>query len=159
MHYKEIPLTQGKIVLVDEEDFKYLNQFKWHAVKDLKTGRFYAVKNIKKNGKWIKIYMHQEIMKTPRGMETDHINRNSLDNRKDNIRICTCSQNQMNRGKQNNNTSGYKGVFWHKRVEKWMAQIRVNRKQIYLGYFNTKKDAALAYTGAAKQYFGEFVFR
>mgnify|MGYP001606453598 CR=1 FL=1 len=152
--YKEIPLTQGKVALVDAEDYEYLNQFKWHAHKYKNGGGYYVARGIKKNEK--KVFMHQEVLKPPKGMYPDHINRDGLDNRRWNLRICTTSQNGINKGKQKNNTSGYKGVCWHKRDEKWQARIKVDKKPMYLGYFNTKEEAALAYNEAAKQYFGEF---
>lgn len=153
--YKEIPLTQGKVALVDIEDYDYLNQFKWYAQK-CKNNLFYVVRNIKKDGKQIKLCMHREIMKTPKGMHTDHINGNGLDNRRNNLRICNSSKNQRNSGKHKNNTSGYKGVFWHNRGKKWQASIGLNSKLKHLGLYSTKEEAAIAYNEAAKKYFGGF---
>lgn len=153
--YKEISLTQGKVALVDVEDYDYLNQWKWYAHKN-KNDMFYAIRKIKRYGKRITIRMHREIIKPPDNMFTDHINRDSLDNRRSNLRICTYSQNRMNSKKNKNNTSGYRGVDWHKIAKKWRACIRINKKNKFLGYFNTKEQAALAYNGAAKKKFREF---
>lgn len=152
--YKEISLTQGKVAFVDAEDYAYLNQFKWCAVYN--GYNWYAVRNIPKNGKQTLVLMHREIMKPPKGMDTDHINGNGLDNRRCNLRVCNKSQNMMNRGKTKENTSGYKGVAWDKRAKKWKAHIRINSKLIYLGLFITKEEAALVYNKASKEYFGEY---
>jgi hypothetical protein len=89
-------------------------------------------------------------------VKVDHINRNRLDNRKENLRPCTNAENCRNRGKPKNNTSGYKGVFWHCKNEKWIASIGYNNRSYYLGSYNTKEDAAKAYNQAAKLYHGEF---
>lgn len=155
MEYKEIPLTQGKVALVDAEDYAYLSQWKWHAMKQ-KNGIYYAVRNIVKDGKQTTIRMHREIMKTPKGMDTDHTNGNGLDNRKENLRICAHSQNQKNCKKYNNNSSGYKGVCWHTRDKKWAVGIQMNGEKIYLGLYVTKEKAAIAYNEAAKKLFGEY---
>ncbi len=155
---KEIQLTQGKVALVDDEDYEYLNQYKWYANKNANT--FYAVRNLsinKKNDS--KIFMHRFITNNmnPK-MHTDHFNGNGLDNRKINLRICTNSQNAMNQTKQINNTSGYKGVTYFKNTsnKKWMAAITVNKKRFYLGVYIDIKDAARAYNEAAIKLYGEF---
>lgn len=149
---KKIKLTQGKFAWVDDEDYEYLNQWKWHVKKDEKT--FYAQRSIKRNGKWTTIKMHQvlaELMGITERM--DHINRNGLDNCKNNLRPATHKQSAENRGMFKNNTSGYKGVCWYKRYLKWYAYIRHNDEQIYLGYFNKKEDAVKARKAAEKKYF------
>jgi len=89
-------------------------------------------------------------------MQTDHKNKDGLDNRKSNLRTCCKSQNMSNRKIQLNNTSGYKGVYWHKYARKWMASIKVNKKPIYLGLFVDPIEAALAYDKNAVEKFGEF---
>jgi len=86
----------------------------------------------------------------------DHANGNGLDNRIANLRPATKQLNSANRGLPANNTSGYKGVVWFKRKQKWMARIKVNGKGIHLGYFTDKEEAALAYIKAAEQHFGDF---
>lgn len=90
--------------------------------------------------------------------EIDHINTIKNDNRINNLRMATHSQNMMHRGKNNNNTSGYKGVFWLKCASKWMAIIRVNRKRIYLGLFDSPFKAHEAYCEAAKLHHGVFFY-
>jgi len=151
---KEIKLTQDKIALVDDDDFEYLNQFKWCANKLRNT--FYAIRTLKKT----KISMHREIMKTQLenniGKIIDHIDGYGLNNQKYNLRTCTSAENSRNRHFVNN-SSGYLGVFKIKsKKEKWKAQIVVNKKSIYLGIFKDKKDAAKAYNEAAIKYHGEF---
>jgi hypothetical protein len=130
---QKIKLTQGKFALVDDEDFEYLNQWKWYYSNNRKSG--YAKRASDK------MYMHKLINNTPKGFETDHINHNELDNRQKNLRTVTNSQNQFNRIRQVNNTSGFKGVTWHKRLNKWMAQIVINKHNYFLGYFINKDDA------------------
>lgn len=154
MKYKEIFLNQEQVALVDVEDYEWLNQRKWRSYKDHNT--YYAVRTIRKGEKWTAQKMHREILEIPKNMDTDHINGNGLDNRKENLRACTNSQNQANRGMPINNTSGYKGVCWYKANRKWQAQIKINKKQIYLGRYSTKEQAALIYNEAALKYHGKF---
>ena len=150
---KEIQLTRGKVALVDDEDFEELNRYKWCLSGDGK----YARRCIGNN---IGVYMHSAIMDTPKGMHTDHVNHKTLDNRKENLRVCTGTQNILNSGKQRNNTSGYKGVTYitnkAKRVKRWMAQTSINYKHIVIGYFRTAEEAALAYDRFVVKHFGEF---
>lgn len=155
---KRIPLTQNQYALVDDEDYQELSKFNWYAAWNKDTKSFYVVRNIKKfeliqaNAE----RMHRNIMDAPCDMVVDHINHDTLDNRRVNLRICTHSQNLMNRGKNRNNSSGYKGVYWSKAAGKWYAQIKVNRKSNYLGLFLTKEEAHKAYREASKKFHGEF---
>lgn len=148
---KKIKLTQGKYTLVDDADFEWLNQWKWHAIKNY--NKFYALRTEKEKN----IRMHRFILNPPFKKEIDHINGDGLDNRRENLRICTHSENLKNREKQSNNLSGFKGVCWNKSDKRWVGQIFLKGKKcIYLGFFKTKEEAALAYNQAAKKYFGEF---
>lgn len=149
---KQIPLTQGLLATVDDADFEWLNQWKWYAAKIGKT--FYAVRADGKFPFRKHIYMHTEIMSTPKGMKTDHRDHDGLNNTRVNLRNCTHAQNQQNRDRLPNNTSGYKGVSWNK--GKWQAHISVDNKLIGLGRFSDVKDAARAYNEAAKNFYGEF---
>ena len=146
----------NKYALVDDEDFEYLNQFKWRPVKAGNT--FYAKRHLYTNGKRTTITMHREILGTKNKLICiDHINCNGLNNQRKNLRTCTRQQNQMNRAKANkNSTSKYKGVCWDKSRTNWMSTIHINRIQINLGRFNNEIDAAKAYDKAAKELFGEF---
>jgi len=154
---KEIQLTQGKVAIVDDEDFEYLNQWKWHC--KINGNNFYAVRSIKyTNGKYDKkIVMHRFLLNVSNSrLHVDHVNNDSLDNRKINLRICTHDENLRNRKINLNNTSGYKGVYWHKIGKKWTSVIGINKKIIYLGLFINPIDAARAYNAAALKYHGEF---
>jgi hypothetical protein len=102
-------------------------------------------------------FLHRLIMNvTDTKLQVDHINGNTLDNRKCNLRICTQKQNLRNQKLNIKNKSGYKGVFWRERLKKWETSIQVDCKHIYLGIYENKVDAAKAYNEAAKNYFGEF---
>lgn len=146
---KEIPLTKGKIALVDDDDYEELSKHKWHT-----SHHGYPARSILKPKKE-NIFMHRQLMGFP-DCAVDHINRNPLDNRRSNLRLATLSQNQHNRKLNKNNTSGFKGVSWHPSMKKWVATIRLNYKQYILGYFSDPKDAALAYREAALELHGEF---
>ena len=142
---KEIPLTQGKVALVDDDDYEELSKFKWCAVKIKKW--YYAVHySPQNNSQSHQLYMHAVIAGTPVGMHTDHINGNGLDNRRENLRVVTCRQNQQNQHVIT--TSKYPGVHWHKRYQKWQAQIWIEGKNRFLGYFDDENDAYHAYCGA-----------
>jgi len=152
---KKIKLTQGKFTLVDDEDYDDLSKHNWYVQKSRNT--FYAARRVKNsNGNPRLALMHREIMGSPFGKKIDHIDEDGLNNQKQNLRICTNSQNQMNRGKTKVNTSGYKGVFWHELAKKWRAQISINNERIYLGLFDDVSEAAKAYNEAAVKFHGEF---
>jgi hypothetical protein len=153
---KRIKLTQGKYALVDDEDFEWLNQWKWHAFKRPHT--FYASRNIcSSDGKRGLLLMHRLLTEAPKGREVDHKDGNGLNNQRVNLRVCTDQENRQNRCKPSHNKSGYKGVSWHKRSKKWHAQIGANGiKMKSLGYFTNKIEAAKAYDSAARKYHGEY---
>ena len=153
----EIPLTQGQVALIDDEDYDLVSQHKWCASWNKRTKSYYAVtKIIKPDGKQTTLRMHRLIMNAKKGEQVDHINHNTIDNQKENLRLCTGSQNSHNQGKRSNNTSGYKGVCRHKASGKWQAQISLSGKKIYLGNFATKEEAYEAYCKAALELHGEF---
>jgi AP2 domain. len=153
----EIPLTQGHVALIDDEDYELVSQYKWCARWSPGMRSYYAVTNIRKpDGKRIHLQMHRLITNAQKGEVVDHINHNTLDNRKSELRLCTHSQNLHNQGRNSKNTSGYKGVHWYKRYKKWQAQIKLNGKKIHLGYFSTPEEAHAAYCKAALELHGEF---
>lgn len=156
---KIIQLTQGQVAIVDDDDFEKIGSLRWHACWSRRGKTFYAHRNaLNGNGKRTIIQMHRVIMgATDPNIEIDHKNHDTLDNRKENLRACSGLQNKSNRsGPQANSTSGVRGVYWHKRAGKWMAQIKVNKKHIYLGLFDSKDKAAEAYASANREHFGEF---
>lgn len=153
---KLIYIKPGFSVKVDDTDFNLLSQWKWHL-----TSKGYAARRIYIKGNGYKqktriVLMHREILSACVGTQVDHTNGDKLDNRRINIRLCSASQNQSNRGVQNNNTSGYKGVSWHKQNGLWDVLIWVNKQRIRVGLFKDKLEAAMAYNRAAEQYHGEF---
>ena len=153
---KEIQLTQGKIALVDDENYEYLNQWKWYARKSRNNnyyaGRYFYIKK----GFRIYISMHTDILNPNKQFIIDHINNNGLDNRKINLRICTNAENMKNRPLYKNNSSGFKGVNWSIKSKKWYAYIRNNKIMYNLGCYINVKDAAKAYNNAAIKFHGEF---
>lgn len=148
---KSIPLTQGKIALVDDEDYDRLIHLKWNAVKH--HGNWYAKSNpaYKTN-----IKMHRFIIDAPSGTQVDHINGDGLDNRRENLRLCTHAENLHNSKKYKNNSTGFKGVHWNKQRNIYQVYIMINRKHKYIGSFTILEEAARAYDKAAKEYYGDF---
>lgn len=142
---KEIPLTQGKVAIVDDCDYAELSKWKWYHACG------YASRHILSNGEAKTVYMHRVIAGTPDGMDTDHINRDTLDNRRCNLRVCTTRQNMMNRRKRANTSSRYIGVSFFKQYGRWESRIRVDGKYKFLGYFDTEEEAALAFNRAAME--------
>lgn len=148
---KLIELTQGKFAKVDDEDFEELARYKWHYSDYGRTG--YARRmNYKKRPYLLR--MHCVLLCVAPPLMVDHINGDGLDNRKENLRVVSKSQNMMNRSIQKNSSSGYKGVS--KCLGKWRAYIVVDRKQIHLGVFDEKINAAIAYNEAVVKYHGEY---
>ena len=145
---KEIRLTQGKVALVDDEDFEELNQHKWYALKSCNT--FYAQRaGGRVNGSMTTIKMHHVILgKPPKGFVTDHRSGCGVDNQRHNLRFVTHRQNIQNIKK--GNSSKYSGVCWVKRNKKWHAQITVNKIKKHLGYFKSELQAFLAYQQAVE---------
>jgi hypothetical protein len=160
-YMKEIPLTQGQFALVDDVDFEWLSRWKWCAMKHTSNG-YYAGRTVqfkKPNGRYSTktILMHRVILGLTDGKtHTDHINHNTLDNQKINLRECTPAENQRNSTSQKNSSSKYLGVGWNKAAKKWRSQLIIAGKYKYLGSFTCEIKAALAYNEAALEYFGEF---
>lgn len=155
---RELPLTRGKVALVDECDWDSVSRYKWQAMPGA-GGLWYAYHVFWSNGKSKHLSLHLFLLGLGGGRNplVDHKNRNGLDCRRDNLRIATHSQNLTNSRRPSRNTSGYKGVVRNKQIQApWSAQIRKDCKRYYLGAYKTKLEAALAYDRAAKELHGEF---
>lgn len=131
---------------VDYDDWERVSKHGWYLDKQ------YAAAKIR--GK--RVYLHKFILGIDDKRIVDHINHDKLDCRKSNLRVATRGQNEANKGLLKNNTSGYKGVSYHKRDKKWRAQIGFEGKKIYLGAYNTPEEAFAAYAEASLLYFGQF---
>lgn len=131
--------------IIDLDDVDKVKQYKWHLDND---GYASSGRNSMK--------LHKLIMECLDNMTIDHINRNRLDNRKENLRFCTHQQNMMNLSVRIDNSSGVTGVCWHKKSNKWRAQIKLNKKTKHLGYYDNIEDAIQARRQAEIDYFGEF---
>jgi len=147
----EIPLTQDKVALVDDDDFDELSKHKWSV-----DTQGYPSRGIVTERGWRPVRMHRFILGLSFGEPADHINRDRLDNRRSNLRRCTRQQNTFNRRPMSK--SGYKGAYSSPTLSGWRAQIMVNGKCLYLGSFRTPEDAARAYDTAARDHYGEFAY-
>lgn len=151
---KTIPLTRGYFTKVDDEDYVQFASMRWHVQINPRYPE--KARAVRKNSKRETFYLSREILKAPKGKDVDHINGDTLDNQKKNLRLCHHFENQMNRGAQKNNTSGFKGVSWDNNKQKWVAQIKVQNRHLHLGRFLKREEAAKAYNLKAKECFGEF---
>lgn len=144
---------KNKEFFVDDDNFEFLNKFHWQL--NYNNYAYISKYSHMRNGKCIykKIYMHRLIINTPKGMDTDHINRNKFDNRKCNLRVVDRSDNNFNSFPSKKNTSGFKGVSWFKPAKRWRAYIKhkSSNKRIELGYFKIKEDAVNARINAEKK--------
>lgn len=153
-----IVLTQGQFAAVDDADFDWLNRWKWQAQYDPTMKAYYAHRTDRTGGRKRRVLMHRAILGLTHGdgLQGDHANLNTLDNRRSNLRIATPAQNAKNHRRQLNNASGYRGVSWCKAAGMWMARCSVDGDRKYLGVFESKETAYAAYVQAATQYHGEF---
>ncbi len=137
---------------VDDEDYAWLNLYQWNVKTWKKDSKVLYARTIPSQGR---IPMHRMLF--PEHNKIDHIDGNGLNNQRNNLRLVTSVQNQMNIRKRGNNfTSSYKGVYWNKERKKWQVGIRINNKSIFLGRFNSEIEGAKAYDEKAKELFGEY---
>lgn len=156
---KEIPLTKGRIAIVDDEDYDQLMKHSWYA-RVKQSGKAYAIRNIQVNKHAKPMPMHVQLMTPPDGMIVDHIDGNTLNNTRANLRIVTWKENCFNKRPQKTQLySKFKGVTYHKADGYWWARITANSKTHSLGYFKTETEAAMAYDAASVEIHGEFGFK
>jgi hypothetical protein len=137
---------------IDDEDLPIVLSHSWYV----SSRGYLSATDRTKSPKGETVLLHRLIMNTPKGMCTDHINGDKLNNHKTNLRICTIKQNIRNQKPKIGMTSKYKGVSWSKKMEMWKSGIKIDLRQIHLGYFKDEKDAALAYNESAINNYGEF---
>ncbi|MDR5727524.1 MAG: HNH endonuclease [Terriglobia bacterium] len=159
--YREIPLSQDKVALVSAEDYEDVSRWKWYAWWNPSGHAWYAVRSVggsSEPGRSIR--MHRHIMGLDFGdkRQVDHRNHDTLDNRRENLRVATPSQNTQSRGLQSNNSSGHKGVSYRSSRGKWRATITVEGRNIHLGYRDTKEECIALYREASLRHFGEFSY-
>jgi hypothetical protein len=160
---KIITLTKNKVAKVSDEDFGWISQHPWYALQ-AKGGQWYAVRDVGPRGSVVTLLMHREINKTPKGLDTDHKNGDTLDNQRYNLRDATRTQNCHNSRKRTGTSSAYKGGYLHwsrgprgpRSYSCWVARIKINSGSRHLGCFETEVEAAQAYDAAAKVHFGDF---
>lgn len=146
-----IILINGQKTLIDEKDYEKLSGYRWGLSS---TG--YVARTTSKGGKYKTFLLHRVIMSAKKGEVIDHINNNPLDNRRENLRFCTQKQNVQNQRTQLRSKSGFKGVCWDNKYNKWRSYIVSSGKQKFLGYYEDKERAAEAYNKAASERFGQF---
>lgn len=147
---KVVPLSKGEgAIIVDDDDYEAVARYRWRLVKG------YPARTWKEEGRTRAEYLHQMLMGRRDGYQIDHRNQNPLDNRRANLRWATASENCANRGCPTG-SSKYRGVAWHGASGKWLASLKHQRKQHYLGVYETEEAAARAYDKKAKDLFGEF---
>ncbi len=152
-------MTQGQVALVDADDLQWLTRWNWCAWKEPNSGVFYAKRADRENGRNSCFLMHREILGLTEFKDKgDHIDHNTLNNQRTNLRKSTHAENLRNRGKNSNNTTGFKGVIFDKDRGCFAAQVKVDGKNYFLGYFVTAEEAYKVYTEKLPDFHGEFAY-
>jgi hypothetical protein len=151
-----IILTKGQHTVVSDHVFEWASKFKWYA-RPSPGGGFYAMRAIRiSKGKWKTSYLHREILKATPGVFVDHKDHDGLNNLDENLRFCNNRENGRNGRKHKDNTSGFRGVFFHRIAQKWEVKVGGDGGVVYGGLYECRYDAARAYDRLAIQLHGEF---
>jgi hypothetical protein len=151
-----VPLTRGYEAVIDAADVPLVEPYNWKAKPAFNRIYAYSSKWDSVNKRKVEVIMHRIINGTPAGYATDHIDLDTLNNRRSNLRTATNLENARNKAISPHNTTGYKGVAWDKRIKKWIARIRDGQRQRHLGVFSSPLEAYAAYCQAAKEIHGNF---
>lgn len=154
MTARTIPLTQGKVAIVDTDDYEALSAHKWRA--NYTPSTFYAVREQSVGGVRRVFLMHRVLMAPAPGLYVDHINHDGLDNRRANLRVCTNAENQRNGRSRAGSSSKFLGVYWSAARSRWGAQIKIGGQTHGLGRYLDETEAARAYDAAAREHHGQF---
>lgn len=157
-----VPLTQGRVTIIDDEDENRVSQYKWCAYKHKDKNTWYATHNFKTiEGTFYGQDLHRFIMNAKPGIQIDHKDGNGLNNQKSNLRFCNNTENHQNQKKSKTyngkpTTSIHKGVVWYKKEKRFRSRISIDGKRIHLGWFKNEIEAAKSYDKAATEHFKEF---
>lgn len=143
---KKIPLGNDQFAIIDDEDYELVSQYNWSGARSGESDHIYAVTRLR---------MHRLVMNAPLGMYVDHINGDTLDNRKENLRLCTNAENQQN-ARARGGTSQYKGVSYNKKMKKWLGAFTVLGQTYHCGYFDDEKECARAVDKKRREVCGDF---
>ena len=147
--------SKGRTFLISPCDIELIERYTWH----INSKGYVRRHGGKENGKWVKSYLHRDILKPSEAEQVDHVNGNKADNRRTNLRLCSNMQNQYNRPVRRHNTSGATGVWFRKITGNWVAEIKADGKKKTIGEFKNKSDAIQAREAAEILYFKEFKYR
>lgn len=156
---KKITLKRYRVsVILDDDDYEKFKSFNWWLLSSSKSKHRYVATNMKVDETLIRLALiHREIMNAKKGEIVDHINGNTLDNRKKNLRIVTRQQNTWNSTKHKTNKTGYKGIMHYKYKKGWFkVQVRQNNKVYYLGIYPDIEQAKKVYINFVKKHRGEY---
>jgi hypothetical protein len=153
-------IIKGHLVLVDDEDDHIIADHTWCVIRTIGGDReyYYVIRSNYINKGYRQVRLHRQLLDAPKGVLVDHINHNTLDNRRCNLRLCSIAENRFNSQKVKSASSSYKGVRWvtTNKLNPWEARISLSGSRKVLGYFPTEEAAASAYDIAAHQLFGTF---
>lgn len=152
---RQIPLTQGQVAIVDDEDYEWLSESTWYAARNKES--FYAARHIPPGPTSIarQFPMHNAVWThyngpIPAGLTIDHADRDTLNDQQSNLRLATRAQQAQNHGLRKDNKSGYRGVYWYQPTECWRSMIKVSGQVVHLGYFADPAVAARAFDTSAR---------